>query len=62
MFQYAVLIRYFVGGPVSACYIVVAKDRYEAIHLALSDLKAEMVSSVEVFRIFKEISSDETDY
>lgn len=52
MFKYAV----------SACYIVVAKDRYEAIHLALSDLKAEMVSSVEVFRIFKEISSDETDY
>ena len=61
MFKYAVSIRYFVGGPVSACYIVVAKDRYEAIHLALADLKAEKVSSVEVFRIFKEISSDETD-
>lgn len=62
MFKYAVLIRYFAGVPVSACYIVVAKDRYEAIHLALADLKEEKFISVEVFRIFKEISSDETDY
>lgn len=59
MFKYAVSIRYFTSGPVSACYIVVAKDKYEAILLALSDLKAEKVSSVEVFCIFKEISSVE---
>lgn len=62
MSKYVVSIRYFASGPVSACYVVVAKDRYEAIHLALADLKAEKVSSVEVFRIFKEISSDETAY
>ena len=61
MSKYAVSIRYFAGGPVSACYIVVAKDRYEAIHLALSDLKAEKVSSVEVFCIFKEILSSEAE-
>lgn len=61
MFRYAVSIRYFVGVPVSACYVVVAKDRHEAIHLALSDLKEEKVSSVEVFRIFKEIFSSEVE-
>ena len=61
MFRYAVSIRYFSGGTVSACYIVVAKDRYEAIHLALTDLKAENVSSVEVFRVFKEIVSVEAE-
>lgn len=61
MFKYAVSIRYFVGVSVSACYIVVAKDWYEAIHLALSDLKEEKVSSVEVFRIFKEISSGDAE-
>lgn len=61
MSKYAVSIRYFSSGPVSACYIVVAKDRYEAVHLALTDLKAEKVSSVEVFCIFKEISSSEAE-
>jgi len=61
MFRYAVSIRYFASGPVSACYIVVAKNKYEAIHLALADLKTEKVNSVEVFRIFKEILSDEAD-
>ena len=61
MSKYAVSIRYFVDGPASVCYIVVAKDRYEAIHLALTDLKAEKVSSVEVFRIFKEILRSEAE-
>lgn len=61
MFKYAVSIRYFASGTASACYIVVAKDRYEAIHLALTDLKAEKVSSVEVSRIFKEILSSEAE-
>ena len=61
MFKFAVSIRYFASGPVSACYVVVAKDRYEAIHLALTDLKAEKVDSVEVFRIFKEILSSEAE-
>lgn len=46
MFKYAVSIRYFASGPVSACYVVVAKDRYEAIHLALADLNAVKVSCV----------------
>lgn len=61
MFRYAVSIRYFVVGPASVCYIVVAKNRNEAIHLALADFKEERVSSVEVFRILKEISSVETE-
>ena len=61
MFRYAVSIRYFVVGLASVCYIVVAKNRYDAIHLALADLKAERVTSVEVFRIHKEISSVETE-
>lgn len=61
MFKYAVSIRYFAAVPVSACYIVVAKDRYEAIHLALTDLKEEKVSSIEVFPIYKEIFRSEAE-
>lgn len=61
MFRYAVLIRYLVNFPDSVCCTVVAKNRYDAIHLALADLKAERVASVEVFRIHKEISSVETE-
>lgn len=62
MFKYAVSIRYFAVSPASVCYIVVSKNRYDAIRLALADLKAERICSVEVFRIAKEISSVKTDY
>jgi hypothetical protein len=62
MFKYSVSIRYFAVNPASVCYIVVAKNRCDAIHLALADLKAERVASVEVFRIVKEISNVKTDY